>query len=122
MTDREKAIRNVIRAWTKAGWRPDYHHAMQATLHQKWPVLADALEDLADAGHLLPDLPEPDNTYPEWKIGNQSIVKGIRPGDVGLEWEDREDTGRGTIGRSLCLTPDQVRSIIAAHYHRKDQE
>lgn len=73
-------------------------------------------------GHLLPDLPEPDNTYPEWKIGNQSIVKGIHPGAVGLEWEDREDTGRGTVTRTLYLTSEQVQAIIAAHYHREDKE
>ena len=46
---RETAIRNVVRAWTKTGLRPDYHHAMQITLHQKWPVLANALQGLADA-------------------------------------------------------------------------
>lgn len=80
-----------------------------------------AVRALDDDGHLLPDLPEPDNTYPEWQVGNQSIVKGIHAGAVGLEWEDREDTGRGTVTRTLYLTSEQVQAIIAAHYDRKDQ-
>lgn len=70
----------------------------------------------------IPDLPEPDNSYPEWQAGNLSISPGINPGDVTLEWEGREDTGRGTMPRSRYLTPAQVQAIIAAHYHREDQE
>ncbi|MGP5931646.1 hypothetical protein, partial [Corynebacterium glyciniphilum] len=61
-----------------------------------------------------------DNSYPEWQVGNHSIVKGIHPGAVGLEWEDREDTRGFTVTRTLYLTSEQVQAIIAAHYHRED--
>lgn len=76
-------------------------------LHRTWPI---------------PDLPEPDNAYPEWQIENLSISPGIDPGEVAIVWEGREDTGRGTMPRSRYLSPDQVQAIIAAHYHREDQE
>jgi len=39
----------IIKAWTDAGIRPDYHKQMQQTLRKKWPVLAKALDDAAQA-------------------------------------------------------------------------
>ena len=83
-------------------------------------VIAQAL---ADAGLLMPDLPEPDNAYPEWSFENLSISPGIDPGEVAIEWEDREDTGRGTVGRSRYLAPDQVLALLAAaNYAERNQE
>lgn len=85
-------------------------------------TIREAARALDAAGHLLPTLPEPDNAYPEWQVGDLSISPGIGPGEVCLEWVDREDTGGWPEPLSQALTPDQVRAIIAAHYHRKDQE
>lgn len=77
---------------------------------------------LADDGLLMPDLPEPDNAYPEWSFENLSISPGIDPGEVAIEWEDREDTGRGTVGRSRYLAPDQVLALLAAaNYAERNQ-
>ena len=65
-------------------------------------------------GLLMPDLPAPDNDYPEWRVGGVSISPGPDAGEVAIEWEDREDTGRGTVTRSLYLAPDQVCALLAA--------
>ncbi|WP_414122871.1 hypothetical protein [Corynebacterium nuruki] len=78
---------------------------------------------LADAGLLMPDLPEPDNTYPEWLAGGASISPVPDAGEVTIEWEDREDTGRGTMARIKYLTTDQVLAILAAaSYTERNQE
>ena len=62
---------------------------------------------LADAGLLAPDLPEPDNGYPEWLVGGFSISPGLNAGEVDIEWEDR----------ILRLAPGQVLALIAAANH-----
>ena len=85
--------------------------------------LTGGAEALADAGLLMPDLPEPDNTYPEWIAGGVLISPGSDAGEVTIEWEDREDTGRGTVGRILYLATDQMLAILAAaSYTERNQE
>lgn len=74
------------------------------------------------AGHLMPDLPEPDYDSGGWKTDGLFATPASTDGSVILEWFDREDNGHGTTERHLRLTPDQVQAIIAAHYHREDQE
>lgn len=109
----EKDLRKIVSSEAELRIRP------LDELRQKYPGLTpddwDRISGLVETWP-IPDLPEPDDDYPEWQVGKLSIVTGIEPGAVGLEWEDREDTGRGTVTRWQYLTPSQVQSIIAAHY------
>lgn len=65
----------------------------------------DVAQALADAGLLMPDLPEPDNGYPEWLVGGVSISPGLNTGEVDIEWEDR----------MLRLAPGQALALLAAY-------
>jgi len=42
------AVRQVISAWTVPGRVPAYHKAWQDRLRKEWPVLANALDALAE--------------------------------------------------------------------------
>lgn len=70
--------------------------------------------DMLDAdGLLMPDLPEPDNGYPEWLVGGVSISPGLNAGEADIEWEDQ----------MLRLAPDQVLALLAAAgYAERNQE
>ncbi|OLT55863.1 hypothetical protein BJF89_13835 [Corynebacterium sp. CNJ-954] len=83
----------------------------------EWVRVVDLISDWP-----IPDLPEPDNTYPEWEVGDLSISPSVTNGSVFLEWEEPYVHANGTRFRTLKLTPAQVQAIIAAHYHREDQE
>ena len=96
---------------------PTITTAAHIILNHQGGTMTTALQTaqaLADAGLLMPDLPAPDNSYPEWLVGGVSISPGPDAGEVAIEWEDREDTGRGTVTRSLYLAPDQVCALLAA--------
>lgn len=111
---------NIDRA-AEVLWLPEPHLSTSECDDQA-RELAKALAD-ATPPLLMPDLPEPDNTYPEWLAGGASISPVPDTGGVTIEWEDREDTGRGTVGRILYLTPDQVLAILAAaSYTERNQE
>lgn len=75
--------------------------------------LTGGAEALADAGLLMPDLPEPDNGYPEWLVGGVSISPVLNTGEVDIEWEDR----------MLRLAPGQALAFLAAYaYAERNQE
>lgn len=81
-------------------------------LHMTPPKVAQALAD-ATPPLLMPDLPEPDNGYPEWLVGGFSISPGLNAGEVDIEWEDR----------ILRLAPGQVLALLAAFtYAERNQE
>ena len=91
------------------------HAEMVVAYGMQYGKTHEQIVDMLDAdGMLMPDLPEPDNAYPEWSFENLSISPGPDAGEVAIEWEDREDTGRGTMARSLYLAPDQVLALLAA--------
>lgn len=85
--------------------------------------------ELADAGHLLPDLPEPDRHNYWWpKHGrNYGYVSGHVPLNRGGglrhgEWEVVIGRGSGYIH----LTPDEAEELasllLAAAHHERNQE
>lgn len=47
--DTQDAVAAVVAAWNDPGIQPGYHRFMQDRLHAEWPVLAKALEGLAQA-------------------------------------------------------------------------
>lgn len=94
----------------------------QMTQMGQQPTANDIARALDAAGHLAPDLPEPDNAIPGWEVGDLSITPGAANGSVSLDWEKPYDPVYGAVCRTLNLTPDQVQAILAAHYHREDQE
>ena len=73
----------------------------------------EQIVDTLDAdGLLIPDLPEPDNGYPEWLVGGVSISPGLNTGEVDIEWEDR----------MLRLAPGQALAFLAAYaYAERNQ-
>lgn len=76
-------------------------------------MLPEIAQALADNGLLMPDLPEPDNAYPEWLVGGVSISPGLNAGEVDIEWDDR----------MLRLAPGQVLAFLAAaNYIERNQE
>lgn len=46
-TAAEEAAAAAARAWNDPGPVPEYHRAAQLRLHQEWPTLAAAVEQLA---------------------------------------------------------------------------
>lgn len=48
-TRKEVAAAAVAAAWLNAGPMPEYHAMMQDQLRRQWPVLAFAVEQLAEA-------------------------------------------------------------------------
>lgn len=48
MTD-DEAVRRVIAAWTAPGISPETHREAQRSVHWRWPVLAEAIENLVAA-------------------------------------------------------------------------
>jgi hypothetical protein len=70
----------------------------------------------------IPDMPPSDyERTTAWDFDDISIEPG-EDGRVLIDWDDDDDEGYGRVTRTLNLTPAQVQAIIAAHYHRKDQE
>jgi hypothetical protein len=51
------AIRNVLKAWNDPGVNPSFHRRKQSQLHQEWPMLARALEQLTR------DMPSTDDKH-----------------------------------------------------------
>lgn len=74
-------------------------------------------------GHLLPDLPPSEYEHMTAWVRDGVLIEPVASaGSVHLDWDEEEYPGGPIEPRSLLLTPDQVQEIIAAHYHRKDQE
>lgn len=44
----EHLARRVARAWNEPGVRPDIHRHHQSVLARQWPMLTQAIADLAD--------------------------------------------------------------------------
>lgn len=44
-----EAARHALEAWTDEGPNPDYHRRKANELRHTWPMLARALDELADA-------------------------------------------------------------------------
>jgi hypothetical protein len=116
----EKELRQIAR---KEVVRAAFRHM---PLWEDYPDLAEAewvrVVDLASEWP-IPDLPEPDYEHaPAWSSGNMYIEPGKVSGEVRLTYPNHEDISGGGIDRQITLTPAQVQAIIAAHYHREDQE
>ena len=94
-------------------------------LNQHWSVAQETQQDdetaccvqaLADAGLLMPDLPEPE--LPGlWEVDGLLINLVDKDGDVCIEWEADSDYIYGTQTRTLWLNRDQVLAILAAAEH-----
>lgn len=82
----------------------------------------DLLGALADAGLLMPDLPEP--KWPGfWEVDGLEINIADKDGDVLIEWESDSDYAYyGTQTRTLWLNRDQVIAILAAAKLAEEQE
>ena len=95
-------------------------------LNRHWNVAQETQQDdeavccaqaLADAGLLMPDLPEPE--LPGlWEVGELLISLVDKDGDVLIEWDEESDYAYyGTQTRTLWLNRDQVLAILAAADH-----
>lgn len=110
MTNQERAA-EVIDRWTKNGG--ELNSAVGS------PHEIAAL--LADAGLLMPYLPEPE--LPGlWEVGELAINLVDKDGDVEIEWEDESDYFYGKQTRSLWLSRDQVLAILAAAKLAEEQK
>lgn len=54
MTALDDQTRAVLAAWRVPGSHPDHHRGMQRQLRRDWPVLAQALDAMADAAVTAP--------------------------------------------------------------------
>lgn len=67
----------------------------------------------------IPDLPPSYHANrPAWNRHGMRITPGEDSGDVLLEWGENDND----MPVTLNLASSQVQAIIAAHYHREDQE
>lgn len=71
----------------------------------------------------IPDLPPSEYEHMTAWVRDGVLIEPVASaGSVHLDWDEEEYPGGPIEPRSLLLTPAQVQAIIAAHYHRKDQE
>lgn len=105
MNNLERAA-EVIDRWTKDG----------SELNSAVGSPHEIATMLADAGLLMPDLPEP--TLPGlWNasgLQTLEVSEVDKDGDVEIEWEEDSDYIYGKQTRSLWLSRDQVLAILAA--------
>lgn len=92
--------------------------------HGEQFLTSEAARSLAEAGLLMPDLPEP--TRPGlWNASGLQTIEVSEmdeDGDVEIEWQEDSDYIYGMQTRTLWLSRDQVLAILAAAKLAEEQE